>query len=256
MLERVLTASVLIATLSAVTVLTISVEMSIVLTVALIVVNVLVSIVDFAKRVLTVKDANEMAEIEKLVALNVSNVAFVPVTVLSVRVDRTVSPLVERVLILASPPVSVLALKVLAVRLLMAALLPTNVLTVNVLTAAFAVMRLGRPSVLVVSVLKIPLVPVNVLMVKVLAVPFDVCNDVVYRSTVLMLLARNELVVRELKIPPDPRKAPTARFVVLNVDTVRTLLTDVRGEVIAMVEPDVIDIALTLERNSVFRLVY
>lgn len=173
MLERVLTASVLIATLSAVTVLTISVEMSIVLTVALIVVNVLVSIVDFAKRVLTVKDANEMAEIEKLVALNLSNVAFVPVTVLSVRVDRTVSPLVERVLILASPPVSVLALKVLAVRLLMAALLPTNVLTVRVLTAAFAVMRLGRPSVLVVSVLKIPLVPVNVLMVNVLIPPSD-----------------------------------------------------------------------------------
>lgn len=72
----------------------------------------------------------------------------------------------------------------------------------------------------------------------------------------LIVFARNELVVRELKIPPDPRKAPTARFVVLNVDTVSTLLTDVRGEVIAMVEPDVIDIALTLERNSVFRLVY
>lgn len=250
-----LTASVLIVTLSAVTVLAVNVEMSIVLTVALIVVNVLVSIVDFAKRVLTVKVANEMAEIEKLVALNVSNVAFVPVTVLAVRVDNTLIPFVERVLIMASPPVNVLALKVLVVRLLIAALLPTNVLTANVLMLAFAVTRLGRERVLVVSVLKIPLVPVNVLMVNVLAVPFDVCNDEVYRSTVLILLARNELVARELKIPPDPRKDPTARFVVLNVDTVSTLLTDVKGEVIAMVEPDVIDIALTLERNSVFRLV-
>ena len=70
---------------------------------------------------------------------------------------------------------------------------------------------------------------------------------------VLTLLARRELVVRELKIPPDPRKAPTARFVVLRVDTASTLLTDVNGAVIRMVEPDVIDIALTLERKSVFR---
>ncbi len=51
---RVLTASVLIATLSAVSVLAVSVESLIVLTVALIVVNVLVSIVDFEMRVLTV----------------------------------------------------------------------------------------------------------------------------------------------------------------------------------------------------------
>ena len=71
----------------------------------------------------------------------------------------------------------------------------------------------------------------------------------------LIVFARRELVTRELKIPPDPRKAPTARFVVLRVDTVSTLLTDVRGEVIAMVEPDAIDIAFTLERKSVFRLV-
>ena len=71
----------------------------------------------------------------------------------------------------------------------------------------------------------------------------------------LIVFARRELVTRELKIPSEPRKAPTARFVVLRVDTVSTLLTDVRGEVIAMVEPDAIDIAFTLERKSVFRLV-
>ena len=70
---------------------------------------------------------------------------------------------------------------------------------------------------------------------------------------VLILLARRELVVRELKTPPVPRKAATDRFVVLSVETASRLLTDVKGEVIAMVEPDAIDIALTLERKSVFR---
>ena len=45
----------------------------------------------------------------------------------------------------------------------------------------------------------------------------------------------------------------TARFVVLRVDTTSTLLTNVRGAVILIVEPDVMDMALTLERKSVSR---
>jgi hypothetical protein len=43
----------------------------------------------------------------------------------------------------------------------------------------------------------------------------------------------------------------TAKFVVLKVDTLSTLLTEVRGDVIARVEPDAMDIALTLETKSV-----
>jgi len=68
-----------------------------------------------------------------------------------------------------------------------------------------------------------------------------------------MILARRELVVRELNNPPDPCNVETARFVVLRVDTMSTLLTDVRGAVILIVEPDVMDMALTLERKSVSR---
>jgi hypothetical protein len=68
-----------------------------------------------------------------------------------------------------------------------------------------------------------------------------------------MAFAMRELVSRELKIPPVPRKAPTVRFVVLRVDTRSRLLTDVRGDVMTRVEPDVIDIAFTLERKSVSR---
>ena len=45
----------------------------------------------------------------------------------------------------------------------------------------------------------------------------------------------------------------TARFVVLRVDTMSTLLTNVMGAVILMVEPDAIDMVLTLERERVFR---
>ena len=45
----------------------------------------------------------------------------------------------------------------------------------------------------------------------------------------------------------------TARFVVLRVDTMSTLLTNVRGAVILIVEPDAMDMALTLERKSVSR---
>lgn len=45
----------------------------------------------------------------------------------------------------------------------------------------------------------------------------------------------------------------TAIFVVLRVDTASTLLIPVKGALIAMVEPDAIDMALTLERKSVFR---
>jgi hypothetical protein len=45
----------------------------------------------------------------------------------------------------------------------------------------------------------------------------------------------------------------TARLVVLKVDTASTLLIPVKGALIAMVEPDVMDIALTLERKSLFR---
>ena len=37
----------------------------------------------------------------------------------------------------------------------------------------------------------------------------------------------------------------------LKVDTLSTLLTEVRGDVIARVEPDAIDIAFTLETKSV-----
>ena len=67
---------------------------------------------------------------------------------------------------------------------------------------------------------------------------------------VLTLLARRELVVRELKMPPVPRKKLTVRFVVLKVDTARTLLTIVRGAVRAIVETDVRVMDWTLERLS------
>jgi hypothetical protein len=43
----------------------------------------------------------------------------------------------------------------------------------------------------------------------------------------------------------------TAKFVVLKVETLSTLLTEVRGDVIVRVEPDAMDIALTLETKSV-----
>lgn len=75
--------------------------------------------------------------------------------------------------------------------------------------------------------------------------------DLAYRSTVLIVFARRELVVRELKTPPVPRKEPTARLVVLRVETANSWLTDVKGAVIRMVEPDAMDIALTLETKSV-----
>ena len=52
-----------------------------------------------------------------------------------------------------------------------------------------------------------------------LAETSDVCNNVVYVLIVLMMFATRELVVRELKTPPVPRKAPTARLVVLRVET-------------------------------------
>lgn len=45
----------------------------------------------------------------------------------------------------------------------------------------------------------------------------------------------------------------TPRFVVLRVDTTSVLLRNVRGAVILIVEPDVMDMALTLERKSVSR---
>ena len=84
-----------------------------------------------------------------------------------------------------------------------------------------------------------------------LAEPSDVCNNVVYVLIVLMMFATRELVVRELKTPPVPRKAPTARLVVLRVETANSWLTDVKGAVIRMVEPDAMDIAFTLETKSV-----
>jgi hypothetical protein len=160
-------------TSSAVTVLALKVEMPIVLTVALMVVNVLVSIVEFALRVSTVKDVSEMEAMARVLTARVLKTAFGPFTVLTVRVDWIVVPLAERVLKKAVAPMRVLAMRVLAmrvlaprvlvVRVLMAALLPTNVLAVRVLIAAVSTVRVGRFNVSVVSVLKVAFVPVSVL---------------------------------------------------------------------------------------------
>jgi len=163
MLERVLTARVLITTSSPTALFRVSVEIPIVLTVALVVVRVLVSMVEFAFRVFTVKDVNEIAETEKVLALRVLNVALVPRTVLTERVDRIVVPLAERLLKKAVAPVRVLTLNVLVVRELIVALLPNTVLVVRVLIVAVAVVRLGRLRVLVASVLKLAFLPVSVL---------------------------------------------------------------------------------------------
>jgi hypothetical protein len=104
-----------------------------------------------------------MAATKKVLAVSVLNVALVPAIVLVVRVDRTVSPLVERVLKRAVAPVSVLTLNVLVVRVLIVALFPRSVLVVRVLIVAVAVVRLGRARVLVASVLKVAFMPVSVL---------------------------------------------------------------------------------------------
>jgi hypothetical protein len=163
MLERVLTASVLNIPSSPITLLRVRLDIHAVPMVALVVVNVLVPIVEFARRVLTVKDVSEMVAMERVLADRVLNTAFGPVTVLTERVDRIVVPLAERVLKKAVAPVSVLTLNVLVVRVLIAALFPTIVLAVRLLIAAVAVVRLGRLNVLVASVLNVAFVPVNVL---------------------------------------------------------------------------------------------
>ena len=98
MLERVLIARVLMTTLSPTRLLRVSVEIPIVLTVALVAVRVLVSIVRFAVNVSTMIVVNEIADTEKVLAVRVLKVPFVPNSVLAVRVDRTVSAFVERVL--------------------------------------------------------------------------------------------------------------------------------------------------------------
>lgn len=162
-LDIVLTARVLITTSSAARVLVTRVDTSNALIVPLIVVRVLVSIVEFAVNVLTVSDVSAMADTKNVLAVSVLNVALVPAIVLVVRVDWTVSPLVERVLKRAVAPVSVLTLNVLVVRELMVALLPVNVLTVRVLIVAVAVVKLGRLKVLVANVLHTMLVPASVL---------------------------------------------------------------------------------------------
>jgi hypothetical protein len=156
-------------TSSAVTVLALKVEMPIVLTVALMVVSVLVSIVEFALRVSTVKDVSEMEAMARVLTTRVLKTAFGPFTVLTVRVDWIVISLADRVLKKAVTPVRVLALRVLAlrvlalrvlamrvlvVRVLMAALLPTNVLAMRVLVVIVE---------FVVSVLNVPLVVTRVL---------------------------------------------------------------------------------------------
>jgi len=148
---------------SPITLLSVRLDIHAVPMVALVVVNVLVPIVEFAIRVLTVKDVSEMAEIERVLADKELNTAFGPVTVLTERVDRIVVPLAERVLKKAVAPVSVLTLNVLVVRVLIAALFPTIVLAVRLLIVAVAVVRLGRLNVLVASVLNVAFVPVSVL---------------------------------------------------------------------------------------------
>lgn len=162
-LEIVLTARVPITTSSAARVLVTRVDTPNALIVALIVVRVLVSIVEFAVNVLTINDVKAIADTEKVLAVSVLNVAFVPTIVLVVRVDRTVSPFVERVLKRAPAPVSVLTLNVLVMRVLIVALFPRSVLVVSVLIVAVAVVRLGRARVLVASVLHVMFVPVSVL---------------------------------------------------------------------------------------------
>ena len=167
-LDRVLTARVLMTTSSAARVLVMSVDTSNALIVALMVVRVLVSIVEFAVNVLTIKDVSAIADTEKVLAVRVLNVAFVPATVLSVRVDKIVSAFVERVLQKAVSPKRVLTLKALVAKLLVAtllmvALLPRSVLAVSVLIVAVSVVRLGRARVLVASVLHVMFVPVSVL---------------------------------------------------------------------------------------------
>lgn len=162
-LESVLTLRVLITTSSPTRLFRVRVEIPMVLTVALMLVSVLVVIVEFATRVLTVRDVREMADTEKVLALRELKTAMDPVTVLVVRVERTVVPLAERVLKKPDAPVRVLTLNVLAVRELIVALLPTTVLAVRVLMVAVAVTRLGRLRVLVASVLNVALVPVSVL---------------------------------------------------------------------------------------------
>ena len=163
MLERVLTASVLNVASSPITLLRARLDIHTVPIVALVVVNVLVPIVEFAVRALTVKDVSEMAAMERVLAIRVLKTAFGPVTVLTERVDMIVVPLAVRVLKKAVAPVRVLTLKVLVVRLLMVALLLTNVLAIRVLIAAVAIVRLGRLNVLVASVLNVAFVPVSVL---------------------------------------------------------------------------------------------
>lgn len=177
-LDIVLTARVLITTSSAARVLVMSVDTPNAPIVALMVVRVLVSIVEFAVNVLTVKDVSAIADTKKLLAVRVLNVAFMPVTVLVVRVDRTVNAFVERVLQKAVAPKRVLTLKALVAMLLdatllMMALFPRSVLAVRVLIVAVPVTRLGRERVLVASVLHAMFVPVSVLIVKVLIPPSD-----------------------------------------------------------------------------------
>jgi hypothetical protein len=253
MLERVLIWRVLMTTLSAVKVLAVNVEISIVPIVAFMDVSVLVSIVEFAVIVLTTKDVSEISAIVRVLAVRVLKTAFGPVTVLTERVDRTVVPLAERVLKKAVAPVRVLTLKVLVVKLLIAALFPIIVLAVRLLMVAVAVVRLGRLSVLVISVLNAPFVPASVLTWMVLTTPFDAWKSFIERSIVLMIFARRELVVRELKDPNDPWNVEADRFLVWRVDAIRSCDTAVRGDVIARVEPDVIVMAFTLDRFSVFR---
>jgi len=154
--------------------LAVALEIVSVSTVAFNTVIVLAFIVEFTVSALVAKDASEIPETTIVLADKVLKTALGPITVLTVSVDGTVSPLLVRVLKNPVAPVRLLVVIELPNRVLIKAFPDRRVLVLSVLMAADTALRFAMVSVLVARVLNVPFVPVRVLTSRVLAEPSDV----------------------------------------------------------------------------------